>query len=476
MWPENSPNLNLPYILAAQAQKHVVHNEAIRAIDAVVQLSVLDRNLAAPPTGPADGDRYIVAASPSGAWAGHAAKIAAWQDGAWQIHMPREGWVAWIADEDVLVVWSGTDWLTAGGGGSTSLNPATGGMIGVNATADATNRLAVASPASLFNHAGTGHQLKINKAAAGDTASVLFQTGFSGRAEFGLAGDDDWHVKVSPNGSTWHEALVVDRATGRVTFPSGGVRETLSANRTYFVSPSGSDSNNGLTAGAPLATINAAIAKCFKIDDGGFTLTIQLADGTYSGSVTLNLSRPIVGGGRLVITGNATTPGNVVIQGTYPVCNVSGGAKLLLSNVRLQSTSNGSLLQAAESADVHLSGVEWGACQRYHIEASSQAIVTLVGNDTIVASDTPLAHISLGTRATLLATNRTTTLTGSPTFTDFILVSGADYAVWNHTFSGTASGRRHSVKLNGTVNTYGKGVNHFPGSVAGVTETGGQYA
>ena len=33
-------HLLLPYILAAQAQKHVTHNEALRLLDAMVQLSV----------------------------------------------------------------------------------------------------------------------------------------------------------------------------------------------------------------------------------------------------------------------------------------------------------------------------------------------------------------------------------------------------------------------------------------------------
>ena len=73
-------------------------------------------------------------------------------------------------------------------------------MIGINATADATNRLAVKSAATLFDNAGAGHQHKINKAAAGDTASLLFQAGSSGRAEMGLAGDDNFHVKVSADG------------------------------------------------------------------------------------------------------------------------------------------------------------------------------------------------------------------------------------------------------------------------------------
>jgi Protein of unknown function (DUF2793) len=44
-----TPNLRLPYLAAAQAQKHVTHNEAIWALDAIVQLAVLDRGLAMPP-------------------------------------------------------------------------------------------------------------------------------------------------------------------------------------------------------------------------------------------------------------------------------------------------------------------------------------------------------------------------------------------------------------------------------------------
>ena len=80
---DQTPNLLLPYILAAQSQKHVTHNEALRALDNVVQLTVLDRNLAAPPATPAEGNRYIVAPSPTGTWAGHANHIAAFVDGAW---------------------------------------------------------------------------------------------------------------------------------------------------------------------------------------------------------------------------------------------------------------------------------------------------------------------------------------------------------------------------------------------------------
>lgn len=219
-----TPNLQLPYIAAAQAQKHVTHNEAIRRLDALVQLAVADRDLTAPPSSPSDGTRYLVATGASGAWDGQAGRIAAWQDGAWSFLAPHEGWICWVADEDVALVFDGTGWVAlAPSGGGASFNPVTGGLLGVNATATTTNRLAVAAPAVLFNHDGAGHQLKVNKAAATNTAALLFQTGFSGRAELGTAGDDDFHVKVSADGTSWHEAIVIARASGAVSFPNSTI-------------------------------------------------------------------------------------------------------------------------------------------------------------------------------------------------------------------------------------------------------------
>jgi len=219
-----SPLLNLPFLEAAQAQKHVTHNEALRALDAIVQLAVLDRDLSAPPGSPGDGDRYWVASGATGAWVGNENKIAAYQDGAWEFYAPNEGWTIWIADEDVKLVWDGSALIPGLPSSLQNLSE-----LGVNATADTTNRISVSSPASLFNHEGDDHQLKINKNAAGDTASFLFQTGFSGRAEIGLTGDDDFHFKVSPDGSTFHEALVIDKNSGAVRIASFTVASAPSA-------------------------------------------------------------------------------------------------------------------------------------------------------------------------------------------------------------------------------------------------------
>jgi Protein of unknown function (DUF2793) len=210
-----STNLQLPYIQPAQAQKHVTHNEAIRALDALVQMSVVTRTLATPPSAPVEGGRYLVAAAATGVWSGRDAAVAAWQDGGWAFFAPRAGWLVWIADEARLVCFTGSVWADAA---VPSVNPAP--FVGVNAVAAAPNRLSLAAAASLFSHEGAGHQLKVNKAGVADTASLLFQTGFVGHAEIGLTGDDDLRLKVSADGATWREALVVDAAAGVPRVPS----------------------------------------------------------------------------------------------------------------------------------------------------------------------------------------------------------------------------------------------------------------
>ena len=91
---DTSPVLALPYIQPSQAQKHVTHNEALRLLDAIVQLSVLSFTETTPPATAAEGDRYLVASNAVGDWAGHDQEVAVFVDGAWQFIAPMPGWVA----------------------------------------------------------------------------------------------------------------------------------------------------------------------------------------------------------------------------------------------------------------------------------------------------------------------------------------------------------------------------------------------
>lgn len=216
---EETTNLNLPFVMPSQAQKHVPVNEAMRALDALVQLAVLDRDLASPPALPAEGQRYIVAAGAAGAWLNAADRVAAFQDGAWMFYQPQPGWLCWIADENALAIWSGTAWVLA----STTLSVLQSlSRLGLNAVADATNPFSARLNRALWTakpaaEGGDGDvRLVLSKETAADIATLLLQDAYSGRAEIGLVGDDDLLFKVSANGSTWVEALRIDKTSGRL--------------------------------------------------------------------------------------------------------------------------------------------------------------------------------------------------------------------------------------------------------------------
>lgn len=210
---ETSTILSLPYIQASQAQKHITHNEAIRRLDALVQPVVSDMDRTVPPAAPGNGDRHIVAPGAAGDWLGRDGTIAVREDAAWAFVQPADGWRVHVLALAADVV------RVAGAWGVPAMR--TTDRLGINAAADATNRLAVSAEATLLTHAGGGHQLKLNKATAGDTGSLLFQTAYSGRAEMGTSGGDGFAIKVSADGAAWREALAVDPASGRVRFPSG---------------------------------------------------------------------------------------------------------------------------------------------------------------------------------------------------------------------------------------------------------------
>jgi hypothetical protein len=205
---DHTPRLNLPFIMPSQAQKHITHNEAIQLLDALVQPVIESRIIAAPPTTPLEGAAYIVASGATGAWSGHAGEIAAYQSGAWSFLDPAEGWQVFDRSDATLLVYAEDSWTPLASLGSSLM------QLGINTSADTTNRLAVAASATLLTHAGNGHQVKINKAAISETASLLFQTDWSGRAEMGLAGDDHWRIKVSADGAAWVDALTINAATG----------------------------------------------------------------------------------------------------------------------------------------------------------------------------------------------------------------------------------------------------------------------
>jgi hypothetical protein len=591
-------HLGLPFIEGSQAQKHVTHNEALRILDSVVHIGVLDDTLSTPPPSPSEGDRYIVADGATGAWAGQAKALAVFEDGAWRFFAPGPGWCAWSAASSALLVYDGAAWspVSSGGGGSFTGSVA---QLGINATAAAPNLLALTSNAALFKAIATADggsgdmRLQISKEGSSDTASVIFSDALSGRAEFGLVGSDQFKLKVSDDGLTFTEAMTFDQATGNATFARGlsltGIiapaqitanqndynpaglgaasivnlsadaarslsglaggaegrvvglintgsqivtllnesaassaanrfalggdvalgakqaawlrydgtaarwyalarpadagggnagRDVLTADRTYYVRTDGSDGNTGLanTSGGAFATIQKAVNVALgTLDFFGWTVTIQVADGTYSAGGRIGPGVGITAASKFVIKGNSTTPGNVIVSVTSSdAFAAESGGIVTVKDMELRTATSGSCLATLTSGHIEFGNIRFGTCAQRHMFTQSLGKIFAVANYAIVGGGECHMRASGGVIRT---SNYGITITGTPAFSGAFAWAerAALVDAFSMTISGSATGKRYDVSGNGVVFTASGGSTYFPGNVNGATATGGQY-
>lgn len=125
-----TPRLGAPELTSGQAVPETTVNEQARyAEQGAGAFIVKDKDLAAPPGAPAQGDAYIVAAAPTGAWTGWAGRIAFYMGTAWLSIVPIEGTEAYAQDENAKYRYSGAAW--------TAISTGTGGVQSVPVLASA---------------------------------------------------------------------------------------------------------------------------------------------------------------------------------------------------------------------------------------------------------------------------------------------------------------------------------------------------
>ena len=89
--------------------------------------------------------------------------------------------------------------------------------IGIGTAVDTvTNLFACKSANALFDNAGAGVQVTLDKASVAASAVHVFETGYSGRAQAGLIGSDRYRISVSATGTGFSQALDIDPASGHV--------------------------------------------------------------------------------------------------------------------------------------------------------------------------------------------------------------------------------------------------------------------
>ena len=252
----------------------------------------------------------------------------------------------------------------------------------------------------------------------------------------------------------------------------GSIRERLTAARTYYVRTDGSDSNNGLanTSGGAFLTIQKAVDVIAESIDiaSGVTVTIQVADGTYTGAVSKSL--PFTGAGTVLINGNSGTPSNVVLASITARDNAS----ISVTNVKMDSSTS-FCLYATSGGIITFGSVVFGTANASHMRAAFGGVLTASASYSV--STSVASHIQSVFNGAVGISNVTVTFTGTPQFTTGFAdaQTGGVSELYNNTYSGStgASSKKYVAATNAVVQTYG---GTLPGAVGGTTATGGQYA
>jgi hypothetical protein len=261
-------------------------------------------------------------------------------------------------------------------------------------------------------------------------------------------------------------------------------RIKLTGNLNMYLSPTGSDSNNGLTSGTPMKTAQAAVNAIYNNYDlqCNHSVVINYAPGTYDQKVTVVYPPPGAGpGSAITFLGNISNPASVVIA---PSTAGTAFYTYLGANIYVQGMTigvpngtsslggvSGNCISAACGGAVTFDHVIFGGTQRAHVEAGIGGFI--VGSSYTIngASD---YHLIAGMGEVALS-QTTVTLVGTPNFRAAFAWSTSGGFIWvpQVTFAGTATGQRYIANTGGVIMTNTGSTTYLPGSIAGDATGGG---
>jgi hypothetical protein len=285
-------------------------------------------------------------------------------------------------------------------------------------------------------------------------------------------------------------------AWAATTVGTGTTGGQLTANQVFYVNVNtGSDSNNGLSPSTAWQHIQYALNFAARINLNGYTITINVANGTYSAEAPIILPR-INGVGTVKLIGNTTTPSSVLVASTLGpamMTNTQGVTGYVIAGFQLQSSANnttnfwpGSGLWIGYGGAVQIYNMALGYCANYQLLAQGGTIQCL-GDDApggagflnIVGGSGQGVGQAQG--GTLAFDSVIFNITTAVSMVFFMTAANAGIVpapgcTFNGTGNVTTSSGRYYALLNGVINTGGGGASYFPGTVAGSTTTGGEYS
>lgn len=263
-------------------------------------------------------------------------------------------------------------------------------------------------------------------------------------------------------------------------------RTVLQTSLNLYVSPSGNDANNGLSSGTPFRTLQHAWNVLVTgYDLNGFGVTINLAAGTYTSGCFCYGYPPGISAasGGITFTGASSNPDATVVSVTNTHCFFFGFGctEVTLQNMRLGvagSTNSGNCITTSMPENyVVINNIDFGPSAGAHMYCNYGQIMcdgrSTARNYTI--SGSAQYHLLATNYGFTVVWATTITITGNPSFTQFINCQISEIDFISNSISGTATGPRYFVANNGLVFTSG-GYTSLPGNSAGSLQAQGQIS
>ncbi|WP_038976573.1 hypothetical protein [Bradyrhizobium japonicum] len=254
------------------------------------------------------------------------------------------------------------------------------------------------------------------------------------------------------------------------------VRARLTADRALFVNgATGNDANNGLTTGTAFATLQKAMDVIAATDNSTFNNTVTVANGTYAQLIL----KSYLGSGNVTFTGDAATPGNVIISSAGVAVYAASvvGGNFFLSGFRLQS-SGAQDINVGSYTIVTLTSCEWaGTSANYRMYCANFGRLQLQGAHKVLTGGAGLLLCEIS--GFLYINGAAFTIGANVTYSTSTAVARTlgYISAFTMTFSLGAfvvTGQRYQVVTNAVISDTGS-ITLFPGTVAGSVATGGQY-
>lgn len=351
-----TPVFGLTELVPSQAIPETAVNQIVRALEqGALCFSVKDKDLAAPPGSPAEGDAYVIAAAPTGAWAGKAKNIGFLMNGGWIFIAPREGMRAWMADEAARYTYTSSAW---------SADSLSGATLDIDGTLGANSDTRIASQKATKTY--------VDAAVAAAGGQWKYPVRFKTTANVNLAGGGLANGTVH-DGVT---AVTGDRALV-------GTQTAGAENGIYIVPASGAptrasdaDSGSELVNAAVLVSEGTANADKLFVCTTNAPITV--------GTTALTFSNPFggLGGGDLLAANNlsdvanaATARTNLGVRAAAPaIQSVTSAASVTptFSDDQVNITAQAAALALANPTGTAVDG--WGIAVRIKDNATARAI------------------------------------------------------------------------------------------------------